>query len=597
MPATRDDTVCQSLPLPFEPSTSAATIRPVSFPLAPQVLSRVSSDANEKGRPRSNAGTRRTVVNQTLAIRVLGGFEVLKGKNSQSFPQSRKTRGLLAYLILTGRRHRRERLCELLWDVPDDPRASLRWSLSRLRSLVDEAGHERIVADREYVFFDPKGATVDLLEVRRELAGGSANAFSTQHLLDLAAQFRGELLEGLAITDHQDFESWLLTERETARRTRASLLHILVNRLYAEAPEQAIQHARHLIVADPYSVSAHAMLIRILSASGHREEAEHQLEVSTKELSNGGARDFKALTDALVSRRSAVRSVAVNHELDKRLEQEIRFCTTSDRVRIAYATVGEGPPLIKTANWLNHLEYDWDSPIWCHVFRGLARDHRFIRYDARSNGLSDWDVEEISFDAFVRDLESVVNAAGVERFPLLGISQGCAISIEYAIRNPGRVTRLVLHGGYATGWRVGADLAEIARREAMQTLILHGWGQDNPAFRQVFTSAFIPDGTPEQFRWMNELMRISTSPPNAIRLQQALSNVDIRDRLSKVNVPTLVLHSRNDGRIPYRKGLELAHGIPNARLITLESNNHLLLEHEAEFPRFMEAILAFLNEG
>src|SRR5215470_8977079 len=219
----------------------------------------------------------------TLAIHVLGEIQVLKGKTQQHFPQSRKTHALLAYLVLTGRRHRRERLCDLLWDLPDDPRASLRWSLTRLRSLVDQPGHERIVADREYVSFDPKGATVDLLEIRRELAGASANVFSTQRLLDMAERFRGELLEGLAITDHQDFESWLLTERETARRTRASLLHILVNRLYAEAREEAVQHARDLVAADPYSVSAHAMLIRILSATGHREEAERQHEISMKE--------------------------------------------------------------------------------------------------------------------------------------------------------------------------------------------------------------------------------------------------------------------------------------------------------------------------
>jgi pimeloyl-ACP methyl ester carboxylesterase/DNA-binding SARP family transcriptional activator len=534
-------------------------------------------------------------VNPTLAIHVLGEFEILKGKTLQSFPQSRKTRALLAYLVLTGRRHRRERLCDLLWDVPDDPRASLRWSLSRLRSLVDEPSRERIVADREYVFFDPKDATIDLVEIRKELAGGSANALPTEHLIDLAARFRGELLEGLAITDHQDFESWLLTERETARRTRASLLRILVDRLHAEGREDAAHHARDLVSADPYSVFAHAMLIRILSTTGHREEAERQLEISVRDL-GAVTRDVRELTEALVSRPSPAGPVVVDREPEKRLEQEIRFCTTNDGVRIAYATVGEGPPLIKTANWLNHLEYDWDSPIWRHVFRGLARDHRFIRYDARSNGLSDWDVEDISFDAFVRDLESVVDAVGVERFPLLGISQGCAISIEYAIRNPGRVTRLVLHGGYAKGWRVGADPAEIARREAMLTLILHGWGQDNPAFRQVFTSAFIPGGTPEQFRWMNELMRVSTSPQNAVRLQEALSTVDIRDRLPKVRVPTLVLHSRNDGRIPYRRGLELAQGIPNARLITLESNNHLLLEHEPEFSRYLEAIRAFLNE-
>jgi pimeloyl-ACP methyl ester carboxylesterase/DNA-binding SARP family transcriptional activator len=530
-----------------------------------------------------------------LTIRVLGEFEILQGSDPQAFPQSRKTRALLAYLILSGRRHRRERLCDMFWDLPDDPRASLRWSLSRLRSLVDTTGCERIIADRDFVSFDPKGALVDLLEIRRELAGGNAGAFSTDHLLNLAAQFRGDLLEGLTITDHQEFESWLLTERETARRTRASLLHVLVNRLYAESREDCIHHARHLVAADPYSVSAHATLVRILSNTNHREEAERQHEVSQRDLRIAGVRDLQELTEALQSRRSPAGTLEVNHRQDKRLEQEIRFCMTRDAVRIAYATVGEGAPLIKTANWLNHLEYDWDSPIWRHVFRGLARDYRFIRYDARGNGLSDWDVENISFDAFVSDLESVVDAAGVEKFPLLGISQGCAISIEYAIRNPERVTHLILHGGYATGWRIGADLASIARHEALQTLILHGWGQDNPAFRQVFTSSFIPEGTPEQVRWMNELMLVSTSTHNAIRIQDALSTVDIRSRLAMVRVPTLVVHSRNDACVKYRRGLELAHGIPNARLITLESNNHLILEQEAEFPRFMQSIRDFLR--
>lgn len=549
--------------------------------------------AGQGHRPRRQPA--RPDVDQTLAIRVLGELQVLRGGRPQGLPKSRKTRALLAYLVLTGRRHRRERLCDLLWDVPDDPRAALRWSLSRLRSLVDEPGRERIVADREYVFFDPKGATVDLLEIRREIAGG-ANALTTERLLDLAGQFRGELLEGLAIADDLELEAWLLTERETARRTRASLLHVLVERLHADGREEAVQYARDLIAADPYSVSAHALLIRILDAGGRREEAERQQEISTRDLRQAGAGDAEALAEALRSRRSVPAPVTVSAGPEARLEQEIRFCTTNDGVRIAYASVGEGPPLIKAANWLNHLEYDWDSPIWRHVFRGLARDHRLIRYDARGNGLSDWDVEDISFDALVRDLESVVEAAGVERFPLLAISQGCAISLEYVIRNPGRVTRLILHGGYATGWRVWADAAETARREALLTLIRHGWGQDNPAFRQVFTSCFIPDGTAEQVRWMNELMRVSTSPGNAIRLQEALANVDIRDRLPMVRVPALVLHSRNDGRVAYERGLELARGIPNARLVTLESNNHLLLEHEAEFPRFMEAIRAFLRE-
>ena len=533
-------------------------------------------------------------VHEGLKIRVLGEFQVLKGRTPQHLPKSRKTRALLAYLVLSGRRHRRERLCDFFWTVPDDPRAALRWSLSRLRSLVDEPGNERIVADREYVLFSPEGATVDLFEIRRELAAG-ADTLSTERLLALAGEFRGELLEGFAISDQHDFESWLLTERETAKRTRASLLHVLVSRLYAGGRNEAVTYARDLVAADPFSVAAHAMLIRVLSAAGHRQEAERQHEVSVSEFTDAGAEELKTLTEALSVRRPAIEQKSAARERGKPLEQEIRFCTTIDGVRIAYASVGVGPPLIKAANWLNHLEYDWDSPIWRHVFRGLARDHRLIRYDARGNGLSDWDVKDMSFNALVRDMESVVAAAGVKRFPVLGISQGCAISIEYAIRNPERVTHLVLHGGYASGWRVRGDPAEVARREAMLTLILHGWGQDNPAFRQVFTSGFIPEGTPEQVTWMNELMRVSTSPQNAVRLQETLSTVDIRERLRLVRVPTLVIHSRHDGRVSYPRGLELARGIPNARLLTLESRNHLLLEHEAEFLRFMATIREFLR--
>jgi pimeloyl-ACP methyl ester carboxylesterase/DNA-binding SARP family transcriptional activator len=529
-----------------------------------------------------------------LSIRVLGDLEVLLDGAQAPLPPSRKTRALLAYLVATGRRHRRDRLCRLLWDLPDDPRGALRWSLSRLRAVVDEPDRERIVADRDFVAFDAAGAHVDLVEVRRELARGP-EALSTERLVELAAAFRGDFLEGMASPDHLDFEAWLLAERDGARRTRASLLSSLVPRLLG-MPEKAVPHARDLVAADPLSVEAHAALVECLARAGRRQEAEFQRARSARELGDADTRDLAALDQALQVRSVPAPLPAPAQPPVPELHQEIRFCSTRDGVRIAYATVGKGPPLIKAANWLNHLEHDWESPIWRHVFRGLARDRCLIRYDARGNGLSDWDVEEITFEAYVRDLESVVEASGVKRFPLLGISQGCAISVEYAVRHPERVTRLVLHGGYATGWRLDPDPAEIARREALQTLILHGWGQDNPAFRQVFTSAFIPEGTPEQFRWMNELQRISISPENALRLQDALGRVDIRDRLPKVNVPTLVLHSRGDGRIAHARGRELASGIPGARFVTLESRNHLILEHEPEFPRFLGAIRGFLAE-
>ena len=276
------------------------------------------------------------------------------------------------------------------------------------------------------------------------------------------------------------------------------------------------------------------------------------------------------------------------------MEQEIRFCTAKDGVRIAYSKVGEGPPLIKAANWLNHLEFDWESPIWRHILRELARDHTLVRYDERGNGLSDWDAEEISFDAYVDDLEAVADAAGVERFALLGISQGCAVSIAYAVRHPERVTHLVLHGGYAVGWHHRGSPEDRERRRALATLMRQGWGEESPAFRQVFTSLYIPDATPEQMQWFNDLQRNTTSPENAVRLWEALGAIDVTELLPRVTTPTLVLHSRNEAAVPFSAGRQLASSIPGARFVPLESRNHLLVEQEPAWPRFLGEIRSFL---
>lgn len=248
----------------------------------------------------------------------------------------------------------------------------------------------------------------------------------------------------------------------------------------------------------------------------------------------------------------------------------------------------------KAANWLNHIEFDWRSPIWSPLLDLLSRKFRLIRYDERGNGLSDWDVKDISFEAIVRDLETVVDKLGLDRFALFGISQGAAVSIAYATRHPDRVSRLVLFGGYAQSWRARGDAAEIAQREALLTLVRHGWGQDNPAFRQVFTSRFVPGATSEEMKWFNDLERASASPENAVRLIKAFSTIDVVDLLPQVAVPTLVLHSRGDAAIPYEQGLMLARGIPNARFVTLESNNHLILSHEPAWHRFTEEICEFL---
>jgi pimeloyl-ACP methyl ester carboxylesterase len=277
------------------------------------------------------------------------------------------------------------------------------------------------------------------------------------------------------------------------------------------------------------------------------------------------------------------------------MEQEIRFCTAKDGVRIAWASVGAGPPLVKAANWLNHLEFDWQSPIWRPWFAELSRDHRLIRYDERGNGLSDWDVRDLSLDAMVADLEAVADAAELDRFVLLGISQGCPVSIAYAVRHPERVSQLLLVAGYSRGWKVRGSSEEQERRRAMQTLALQGWGKDNPAYRQLFTSFYIPGATPEEMSWFNDLQRVSTSPENAVRLMDTFGGLDVVALLPRVTTPTLVVHARDDGSTPYAEGRALAAGIPGARFVTLESVNHILLSHEPAFVRFHEEVRSFLD--
>jgi len=229
------------------------------------------------------------------------------------------------------------------------------------------------------------------------------------------------------------------------------------------------------------------------------------------------------------------------------------------------------------------------------LYRELSRDHRLIRYDTRGNGLSDREVELVSLEAYVSDLEAVVEAVGLERFALFGISQGCAVSIAYAVRHPERVTHLVLLGGYALGWAKRAlSEAEKEHLAAMGTLMRLGWGQENPAFRQLFTSRFIPGATKEQADWFNELQRISTSPDDAVRNRNANGNFDVSSLLPQVPVPTLIMHARDDAVVPFDQGRRLAAGIPGARFVPLASRNHLILEDEPAFPRFLEEMRAFL---
>jgi len=544
---------------------------------------------------------------EPLSLRLLGEIELVRGGKPVALPASKKTRALLAYLAITAKAHRRERLCTLFWDVPDDPRGALRWSLSKLRALVDDPDRARIAGGRETVALDTEGVDIDVLTARRGAA--ACVGLSLAELKDTAGLFRGEFLEGLDLATCPEFEAWRAAEREEARALHRRVLSALIERL-AAAPAEALPYARALVGIDPYALAAHETLLKLLAAAGRLREAEEQFAVSLRVLAEASQRSARTLGEAwrALLRAHGDAPAAPPAPIDTpepppdkrraalRRSQTIRFCTASDGVRIAYSTVGQGPPFVKTANWLNHLEFDWESPVWRHWMEELSRDRTLVRYDERGNGLSDWNVDDISFDAFVRDLETVVDAAGLDRFALFGISQGVGVSIAYAVRHPERVSRLVLHAGYLQGWRARGAPEEIERREAMSRLIMSGWGQDNPAFRQIFTTFYIPEGTPEQMQWFNELLRVSTSPANALRLVDAFSRIDVTALAGQVRVPTLVLHCRHDAAIPFDQGRAVASVIPGARFVQLEGRNHILLQHEPAWPRFVAEVRAFLDE-
>jgi class 3 adenylate cyclase/pimeloyl-ACP methyl ester carboxylesterase len=311
---------------------------------------------------------------------------------------------------------------------------------------------------------------------------------------------------------------------------------------------------------------------------------------------NLGPQKLKNITkpiEAFAIEQSNKTGEAVEPERTK-AAQTIQYCRAPDGVRLAYAVSGSGPVLVKSGNWMNHLEYDWESPIWRHVFRGLSRGHTLVRYDARGNGMSDWDVDTLSLDAWVTDLETVVDAVGVERFPLLGISQGGAVAVAYSVRRPERVSHLILYGAFALGGKKRAP-AEKEMREAMATLIRHGWGADNPSFRQIFTGRLIPGATHEQADFFNELQLKTTSPEGAARYFDVVGDFDITDLLSEVKAPTLVMHVQDDQMVPFEAGRQLAAGIPGARFVALPGRNHLFLEHEPASHRFLEELNLFLR--
>ena len=274
--------------------------------------------------------------------------------------------------------------------------------------------------------------------------------------------------------------------------------------------------------------------------------------------------------------------------------QRIQFLRARDGAQLAWAEAGAGPTLVKASNWMTHLEYEWQNPVWRHWMHFFGSHFRFVRYDERGCGLSDREPVSISVDRWISDFEDVCSvAAGPDPFTILGMSQGALACIHYAVNHPERVSRMILYGAYARGYLRRGNARAAREYRAIVEAIRVGWGKDNPAFRQLFTSRFIPEGTPEQIAWFNELCRKTVAPEMAADLLQLRGEVDVVGLLGKIRVPTLVLHAAEDNVISVAEGRLIASSIPGAQFVELESKNHILLGREPAWTRFQEAVLDF----
>lgn len=541
-------------------------------------------------------------------------LSLLGGASVQRIPEdveidfpTRKAKALLIYLAMAPNyRASRSKLAGIFWSrsAEEQARASLRQTIASLRKVLTFDVYCLLDTSSDDVFL--KG---DMLEV-------DAKTFEQPVEDDVDATelavtlYKGDFLDGFSINE-DSFETWARDKQknlsELAIQKMTSLCYFWMS--FGDL-DKSITISINILVVDPLHESSHQTLMRLYTLIGRRESAIKQYQECKKvlmdELNVEPQVETSELYKNIINKEPLISSAkphdkatpvlheSQRHTYKNKVNQEIRYCLSEDGVRLAYATAGEGNPIIKCGNWMTHLEFDWHTPIWRHVHHFLVKNHTLVRYDARGNGLSDWDLDDIGQDKFVKDLEAVTNASGFKKFILFGVSQGCAISIAYAVHNPDRISHLILYGGYARGWRYRGE-EEVIKHEAFSALTKQGWGSDNPVYRQMFTSLFIPDGTYEQMAWFNELQQKSASAENAVKYIQATGQFDVRDQLKKISVPTLVLHCKDDQIVPSRLGQEIAEGIPNAKFVELEGRNHLILEQELAWGKFLSEFETFIS--
>lgn len=520
-----------------------------------------------------------------LSLNTLGELSITSDGQQKNLPASKRTRALLAYLALTGRPHRRDHLCEFIWTLPDDPRGALRWSLSKLRPLVNSPDTERLLGEGERVWLQTDDIEIDVHRLEQQLNNPEVGV---DELKSMDEQLQQPFLGRLDLADQDMFQNWLTSERQKIAEMRIKVRSLLANHPNLSSREQ-LHWTREWEKLDPHNSIATTRRIMLAESLGRQR---------VRGVVNGRAAMrrleevvFAATADESQPGEAAYDTKPASKDL---LDlQTVRFCSSSEGVRLAYTAIGDGAPIVSAAHWLSHLARDWDAPTWSWLYRELARSHRLVRYDQRGCGLSDWNVGELSLDRQVADLEAVVAAAGLDQFDLLGISQGAAVSIAYAVKHPERVKHLVLFGSYARGWSFGSEQQQ-EEGETLISLSRMGWDGEEQPFWRLLYSRLAPDTTADERNWMGRLCSRAASQANLEKILHLAGQVDIQDLLAKVRVPTLVMHSLGDRTISVCDGCDVAEAIAEARFLGLDSNNHALLGREPASQDFVSALRSFI---
>jgi pimeloyl-ACP methyl ester carboxylesterase/DNA-binding winged helix-turn-helix (wHTH) protein len=404
---------------------------------------------------------------------------------------------------------------------------------------------------------------------------------------------RRELRHGADVTAVEpqvfDILEYLIRHRERVVGGRELIAAVWCDRVISESTLSSRISAARQAIGDSGEKQS---LIRTVSRKGYRFVG------AVREERGSEGRAGAAPSDAAPSDAAAAPSAGAQASRPAvHAAQAVRFCKSHDGVNLAVATAGRGPPLVKAAHWTSNLEYDWQNPLTGPLLQRLAGQFRVVRYDGRGTGLSDRDVPSISLETFVRDLETVVDGLGLERFALLGISGGAAASIAYTVRNPKRVSKLVLYGSYALGRNKRGSPQDLDEAKAFHTMARGGWSEDRALFMRAFFSFWLPTGSPEELQSLMDLQRVSVPAENAAKIRIAVDDIDVVELLPKIAAPTLVLHCLDDKLVPFEQGRRLAASIPNSRFVALESANHALLAREPAWDKFMGEMEEFLTDS